>query len=60
MTDATEHRVVEMDGASEPLIVKVAGFEFKFTITNRSDASFTLIETVPDGRWCVLTTGSEW
>lgn len=52
--------VVEIDGASRPVEVRVAGFAFRFEITNPSDASFTLTEIAPDGRWGVLAEGSEW
>jgi hypothetical protein len=52
--------VIELDGSSKSLDVHIAGFVYQFVITNPSDASFTLTEIAPDGRWGVLAEGSEW
>ena len=53
-------RIIELDGSSPPLIVRVAGYEYVFTIEAASDASFTLVETAPDGERDLIAGGSEW
>lgn len=50
---------VKLDGDDDLLEVKIAGFTYRFRVTDRSDAAFTLTEVSPQGDELVIAQGSE-
>jgi hypothetical protein len=54
------YKIIELDGSSSPLEVRVAGYKYVFVITQSSDASFKIVEISPDNEMGVIAEGSEW